>query len=136
LVISSSILISDYRLDEIFGFNESSFNTDAPGCFTLEKKRAPAQTSGKEKVRLSCLMTTTASRKTFPVLCIVTRKKKIECISHPDSELVIYDTNGISIFLSIPIYYYHFYFFEGTFNTSNLVEAYVERIFETVSFIK
>ncbi len=113
MVISSSILISDYRLDEIFGFNESSFNTDPPGCFTLEKKgskRAPAQTSGKEKVRLSCLMTTTASGKKFPVLCIVTRKKKIECISHPDSELVIYDTNGISIFLSIPIDYYHFYF--------------------------
>jgi hypothetical protein len=112
LVISGSILISDYRLDEIFGFNESSFNTDAPGCFTLEEKRAPAQTSGKEKVRLSCLMTTTASGKKFPVLCIDTRKKKIECISHPDSELVIYDTNGngISIFLSIPIDYYHFYF--------------------------
>ena len=41
---------------------------DAPGCFTLEKKgskRAPAQTSGKEKVRLSCLMTATA-RDVYP----------------------------------------------------------------------
>jgi hypothetical protein len=108
LLISSSILISDYRLDEIFGFDESSFYMEAPGCFTLEKKgsrRAPAQTSGKEKVRLSCLMTATASGKKFPVICIVPRKKKIEGNSLPDSALVIYDTNGISIFLSIPIDY-------------------------------
>ena len=74
---------------------------DAPGSFTLEKKGAKcvaAQTSGKEKARLSCLMTATASGKKLPVVCIVPRKKKIEGMAFPDNALVVYDTNGLNLY--------------------------------------
>ena len=90
-------LISGYTLDQIIGFDESSFYMDAPGCYTLEKKgskRASAQTTGKEKTRLSCLMTATAAGKKLPVLCVVPRKKRIEGILLPENSIVIYDTNG------------------------------------------
>ena len=70
---------------------------DAPGSFTIEKKgskRAAARTTGKEKTRLSCLMTATAAGKKLPVVCVVPRKKRIEGISFPENSLVIYDTKG------------------------------------------
>jgi len=52
---------------------------DAPGSFTIEKKgkkRVSAKTTGKDKARLSCLMSATASGVKLPVLCVVPKKKK------------------------------------------------------------
>ena len=49
-----------YSDTQIFSFDESSFYMDYVGNYTLEKKgskRALCKTSGKVKVRLSCLMT-------------------------------------------------------------------------------
>ncbi len=84
-------------MNEIFGFDESSFYMDAPGSFSIAKKgskRVAAKTSGKEKTRLSCLMTATASGRKLPIVCIVPRKKKIEGLSLPETSLVIFDTTG------------------------------------------
>ena len=78
--VKNKIEDKGYRLNEIFGFDESSFYMDAPGIFSIAKKgskRVAAKTSGKEKTRLSCLMTATASGRKLPIVCIVPRKKKI-----------------------------------------------------------
>jgi hypothetical protein len=72
---------------------------DAPGSFTIEKKgkkRVSAKTTGKDKARLSCLMSATASGVKLPVLCVVPRKKRIDGILFPEETVVIYETNGIS----------------------------------------
>jgi hypothetical protein len=44
---------------------------DAPGSYSIAKKgskRVAAKTSGKEKTRLSCLMTATASGRKLPIV--------------------------------------------------------------------
>ncbi len=72
---------------------------DAPGSFTIEKKgkkRVSAKTTGKEKTRLSCLMSATASGDKLPVLCVVPRKKRLDGVLLPEDSLVIYETNGIN----------------------------------------
>ena len=95
--VKNKIEDKGYRLNEIFGFDESSFYMDAPGSFSIAKKgskRVAAKTSGKEKTRLSCLMTATASGRKLPIVCIVPRKKKIEGLSLPETSLVINDTTG------------------------------------------
>ena len=84
-------------MNQIVGFDETSFYMDTPGYYTLErkgKKRVCANTTGKEKTRLSCLMTATAAGKKLPVLCVVPRKKKIEGLEFPENSVVINDTNG------------------------------------------
>jgi type II secretory pathway component PulK len=69
-------------LNQIIGFDETSFYMDAPGSYTIEK------------TRLSCLMTATASGKKLPIVCVVPRKKRINGIDLPENALVVYDTNG------------------------------------------
>jgi hypothetical protein len=84
-------------LNQIIGFDETSFYMDAPGSYTIAKKgskRTAAKTTGKEKTRLSCLMTATASGKKLPIVCVVPRKKRINGIDLPENALVVYDTNG------------------------------------------
>ncbi len=73
-------------MNEIFGFDESSFYINAPVSLSIEKigsKRVAAKTSVKEKTRLSFLMTATASGRKLPIVCIVPRKKKIEGLPLP-----------------------------------------------------
>ena len=79
---------------------------DAPGSFTIEKKgkrRVSAKTTGKEKARLSCLMSATASGFKLPVLCVVPRKKRIDGILLPEETVVIYETKGISCMILMKI---------------------------------
>lgn len=50
---------------------------------------------GKEKTRLSCLMTCTASGKKLPILTVVPRKKKIQSLEEMENMIIIYETKGI-----------------------------------------
>ena len=53
-------------------------------------------TTGKEKTRLSCLMTATASGCKLPTLCVVPRKKKIQALEENLNEMIIiYETKGL-----------------------------------------
>jgi hypothetical protein len=42
-------------------------------------------------------MSSTASGGKLPVLCIVSRKKRIDGILFPEETVVIYETNGINL---------------------------------------
>ncbi len=56
-----------------------------------------AKTTGKEKARLSCLMSATASSVKLTVLCVVPRKKRIDGILFPEETVVFYETNGFNL---------------------------------------
>ena len=71
---------------------------DSVGNYSVASKGARkvyTKTTGKEKVRLSCLMTSTASGHKFPTLCVVPRKKKIESLElQLNDMIIIYETKG------------------------------------------
>ena len=90
-------LAHNYSDDEIINFDESSYYMDAVGNYTVSSKGARktyAQTTGKEKVRLSCLMASTANGKRFPILTVVPRKKQILELDENPNMLIIYETKG------------------------------------------
>jgi hypothetical protein len=67
-------------LNQIIGFDETSFYMDAPGSYTIAKKgskRTAAKTTGKEKTRLSCLMTATASGKNCRLFVLCQGKNEL-----------------------------------------------------------
>lgn len=82
---------------EIINFDESSFYMDSVGNYSVATKgsrKVYARTTGKEKVRLSCLMTSTASGHKFPILCVVPRKKRIPVLEDDPNIIIIYETKG------------------------------------------
>ena len=87
----------NFQLNEIINFDETSFYMDSVGNYSKASKGARkvyAKTTEKEKVRLSCLMTSTASGHKFPTLCVVP-KKKIDALEiNPNEMIIIYETKG------------------------------------------
>ena len=66
---------------------------DFVGNYTLEKKgskRTFCKTSGKEKVRLSCLMTASADGCKLPVLCVIPRKKQLPNLNIGENFIYIF----------------------------------------------
>jgi hypothetical protein len=87
--------------------DESSFYMCSPGSYTLDMrgtKKSYAKTSGKEKVRLSCLMTSSADGLKLNILTVVPRKKKISILDENPNMLIIYDTNGNYKFFKLKKY--------------------------------
>lgn len=97
-------IVKDYEPKCVLGFDETSCYMGSFGNYSIEpkgQKRTFVQTSGKGKVRLSCLFTATASGDKLPILCVVPRKKKIANLDLGDGIMHIYETNGKSDFLLI-----------------------------------
>jgi len=94
--VSDTIEKHGFKDNEIINFDETSFYMDSVSkrsVATRGARRVYARTTGKEKVRLSCLMTSTASGHKFPILCVVPRKKKINALeTNPNELLIIYET--------------------------------------------
>ena len=93
-------LSQNYNHSQIFNFDESSFYMDYVGNYTFEKrgsKRAFCKTSGKEKVRLSCLMTASADGFKLPVLCVIPRKKQIPNLNIGENFIFIFETKGFTL---------------------------------------
>ena len=83
-------------LKAIFNFDETSFYMDAPASYTIAKrgeKKVFAKTTGKEKVRLSCLFTSSADGTKLPILCVVPRKKEIPGLQLGSDFIIVYDQN-------------------------------------------
>ena len=96
--VQSIILNGNYGPAEILNFDESSFYMDSVGNYSVSTRGARkvyARTTGKEKVRLSCLMTSSASGYKFPILCVVPRKKKIQDIEENPNIIIIYENKGL-----------------------------------------
>ena len=69
----------------------------SPGTYSMEfkgKRKCYAKTSGKEKVRLSCLMSASADGTKLPILTVVPRKKKIQDLELNENMITIYETKG------------------------------------------
>ncbi|RNA25757.1 pogo transposable element with KRAB domain-like [Brachionus plicatilis] len=113
-IMNVNRIIADNNLQpyEIFNFDESSFYMCSPGNFTIDYKGAKkfySKSCGKEKVRLSCLMCSSADGIKLPILCVVPRNIQIPNLKLNENMLFIYET-------------------KGTFNSVNLKEHYVQRI--------
>lgn len=91
-----------FTLNQIINFDETSFYMDMPGNYTLEMKgsrRARCKTTGKEKVRLSCIFSATASGIKLPILCVVPRKTELPNVNFPENVIVLYAVDGLYIYL-------------------------------------
>ena len=86
-----------FSQDQILNFDETSFYMDVPNNYSIKNKgskKVHVETTGKEKVRLSCLMTATASGIKLPIVCVVPRKKPIPNMPNPKNMFIIYGTGG------------------------------------------
>ena len=90
--VRKTITEYNFQPNEIINFDESSFYMDSVGNYSVASngtRKNYAKTTGKEKVRLSCLMTSTASGHKSPVLCVVPRKKKIDALENNLNDMII-----------------------------------------------
>ena len=85
---------------------------DCVGNYLISRKsekKVNAKTSGKEKVRSSCLLNEAANGTKQLILCVVPRKRQIPGLDQRKDIIYVYETNG-------------------TFDSKILVEHYVDRI--------
>lgn len=85
---------------------------DAPANYTYEEtgsQRIEIGTSGKEKVRVSCLFCFNANGDKLPVLCVLPRNNSFDGLVLPGNCIPVYNT-------------------KGTINSEVLVEHFIRRI--------
>jgi hypothetical protein len=90
-------LEKNYTDDQVWNFDESAFYMDSLGNYTIEKKgskRAYCKSTGKERVRMSCLMCASSTGVQLPVLAIIPRKTEIPGIVFPQNIHEVYETKG------------------------------------------
>ena len=92
--------------------DESAFYMDAPPNYTYEQagsQRVEVGTSGKEKVRISCLFCFNSSGQKLSILCVLPGNSGFEEVQWPANVIPVYST-------------------KGTINTEVLIEHFVRRI--------
>lgn len=97
-------IVVGYQLNQIIGFDETTFYLDMPGNYTYEMvgaKRVLASTTGHEKVRVSVLVIASASGNHLPMICIIKRKTPIPGLVIPHNCIVVYCSKGM--FLNFPM---------------------------------
>ena len=95
--LRSIIALHNFQPNEIINGDESSYYMDSVGSTSVATKgsrKVYAKSTGKEKVRISCLMAAAASGEKLPVLTVVPRKKKIESIESIPEMKIIYESKG------------------------------------------
>ncbi|RNA36562.1 Pogo transposable element with [Brachionus plicatilis] len=101
--VNKTIRDNNFEPKQIFNFDESSFYMCSPGNYTIDyrgSKKSYVKSCGKEKVRLSCLMTSSADGTKLPILCVVPRKKQIPNLELNNNMIIVYETKAIIRLLS------------------------------------